>query len=101
MVDHICVRPTVDEHTLSKWHDWTNSALDFALGDPPSPEVELLVGRLGISVGEQRDLLESTAEIVYSNLFGAIDHELTLNLLLATLHFCPICNHNHSLEGVQ
>ena len=74
LLAHLWKWLTVDENNFDDWEAWTSELLEFALGGDLPREVEMEFESLGLSTPALRRLWESLVDIVYFNLFTAIDH---------------------------
>ena len=69
-IDHLWRWPTVTPETFGEWEGYESPALDAAMGDPLTPDLEAASRRAGVDPAGLRQLLASTAEIVYHGLFS-------------------------------
>lgn len=74
LLDHLWKWLTVNEHSFGDWEAWTSDLLEFALGGDLPSEVEGEFESLGLATPTLRRLWESLVDIVYFNLFAAVDH---------------------------
>jgi hypothetical protein len=81
LIDHLWRWPTIDEYTFVEWERWSNPMLESALDGVVAEESVPAVQQSSISHEDFRTLIESTVEIVYVNLFAAVDHGRTLDHL--------------------
>jgi hypothetical protein len=69
-IDHLWQWPTVTPETFGEWEGYHSPALDAAMGDPLTPDLEAESRRAGVDPADLRHLLAGTAEIVYHALFS-------------------------------
>jgi hypothetical protein len=82
LIDHLWEFQVVERsEMLMRWHDSAPDLIDVALGgEMPDALIKRCLDR-GIPTAELRCMLESTAEIVYYNVFGAVNDQATMNYL--------------------
>ncbi|MGH3375647.1 MAG: hypothetical protein ACRDP6_12980 [Actinoallomurus sp.] len=87
LIEHLWQWLTITPDTFTQWHDGAPVLVETALGDEmPSYLVQQCLDRAAIPVADLRHILESTTEIVYCNLFGAVDDQATMNYLRQVEH---------------
>ena len=69
-IDHLWRWPTVTPDTFGAWEGSRSPALDAAMGDPLTPDLEAESRRAGLDPADLRQLLAGTGEIVYHGLFS-------------------------------
>lgn len=73
--------PTVDEHVFAEWEAFSNPVLEWALGGVVPESLATAVETSELGPQGHRELLESTVELVYGNLYTTVHHAETLEHL--------------------
>ena len=99
LLDHLWKWLTVDENSFDDWEAWTSELLEFALGGDLPREVEREFESLGLPTPALRRLWERLVDIVYFNLFTAVDHGNNMRDLRALSD--SLANYGISLPPVE
>ncbi len=78
LIEHLWRWLTVTTEDFDTWYGFASPALDVAMGDPLTTELQAECRRAHVEPVDLREILGHTAEIVYRNLFALADNAQTL-----------------------